>query len=113
MGRPTSAASRLRILPAAGVNQRMRRSTSTAIIGTFALPSRLVMSSLSRDHCRFRLMSCSLTVTSSSLIDWSSSFAVSNSSLVLRSSSLLERASSLADFSSSFTASCSSIMDWR
>ena len=44
-----------------------------------------------------RLCSSSLTVVSSSLVDWSSSFAVSSSSLRLWSSSLLETSSSLAD----------------
>ena len=34
MGRPTSAGSRFRTFPAAGVNRRMRRSTPTTTIGT-------------------------------------------------------------------------------
>src|SRR6266487_3847280 len=74
------------------------------------LANRLFSSLVSCIISRFRLLSSSFNVVSSSLVDCNSSFAVSSSSLVDCSSSLLDSISSLADFSSSLVASCSSMM---
>ncbi len=107
MGRPTSPAIRLKILPAMGVNRRMRRSLETMMIAICTLPSRFSRSAFTLVNSSLRAWSSSLTVLSSSLVDCSSSLAVSSSSFVLCNSSLLERISSFADCSSSLVASIS------
>src|SRR6266478_2874123 len=74
------------------------------------LASKLFSSPVTCIISRFRLLSSSFNVVSSSLVDCNSSLAVSSSSLVDCSSSLLDSISSLADFNSSLVASCSSMM---
>ena len=113
IGRPMSAAMRLKVLSAGGVKRRMRRSAPRITIGTSELASRLVRSLLLCESSRLRLCSSSLTVASSSFDDWISSLEVSSSSLMLCSSSLVLCTSSFAACSSSFTACCCSITDCR
>src|SRR6266851_5222010 len=74
MGRPTSAEIRLNSFSAMGVNRRIRRSAPSITIGSWTLASRLTKSLLLWPRSRLRFFSSSLTVASSSLLDWISSF---------------------------------------
>jgi hypothetical protein len=75
----------------AGVNRRMRESSSRKIVAISVLVRRFSRSLLARPRA--------------SLASWISSFDVSNSSLADCSSSFMERSSSFEDFISSFAAS--------
>ena len=99
---------RLNAPRAFGVNRRTRRSRSTITMGMSALVTRFRRSFPSSFTSWYRACSSSLTVVSSSFVDWSSSFAVSSSSFADWSSSFAAWSSSFDSASSWFLTACCS-----
>ncbi len=96
IGRPTSVGIRFMTFRAVGVKRRMHKSFPTMIIGVLVLAKMLARSPLRFVNSAFFSCSSSLSVCSSSLVDWSSSLDVSSSSFMLCNSSLLDWISSFA-----------------